>query len=75
MCLPLLIVLVPTRMYDLPRRISHFGRVELMVDGSREDVKCIIPDDRPRDEGEGPPFICVRGSEGCEQAIKFAKIL
>ena len=43
--------------------------------GSREDVKCTIHDDRPRDEGEGPPFICVRGSDGCEQALKFAKLL
>lgn len=37
----------------------------------REDMKCVIPDDRPRDEGEGPPFICVRG--GCEQVSSFAK--
>ena len=39
----------------------------------REDIKCVLPDDRPRDEGEGSPFICVRGSQGCEDAVRFAK--
>lgn len=39
----------------------------------REDTKCVIPDDRPRDEGEGPPFVCVRG--GCEEVGLFAKTI
>lgn len=38
---------------------------------SSEDIKCVIPDDRPRDEGEGPPFVCVRG--GCELVNLFSK--
>jgi hypothetical protein len=37
----------------------------------REDIKCVIPDHRERDEGEGPPFVCVRGS--CEEVDRFAK--
>jgi hypothetical protein len=36
-----------------------------------EDIKCVIPDKRPRDEGEGPPFICVRSS--CEEVLDFSK--
>jgi hypothetical protein len=39
---------------------------------TREDVKCVIPDDRPRDEGEGPPFICVRSRDECVAAMRFA---
>ncbi|ORY27768.1 hypothetical protein BCR39DRAFT_537068 [Naematelia encephala] len=39
-----------------------------------EDVKCVLPDDRPRDEGEGPPFICVRG-QTCEEVIRFSKAI
>ncbi|WVQ84094.1 long chronological lifespan protein 2 [Cryptococcus sp. DSM 104549] len=38
-----------------------------------EDVKCVIPDHRPRDEGEGPPFVCVRGDVGCAQVVEFSK--
>ncbi|RSH83868.1 Long chronological lifespan protein 2 [Saitozyma podzolica] len=38
-----------------------------------EDVKCVLPDDRPRDEGEGPPFVCVRGQQECERVKVFAK--
>ncbi|KAK8846791.1 hypothetical protein IAR55_005879 [Kwoniella newhampshirensis] len=38
-----------------------------------EDVKCVIPDHRERDEGEGPPFICVREEVGCKQVVEFAK--
>ncbi|EIW65487.1 hypothetical protein TREMEDRAFT_70561 [Tremella mesenterica DSM 1558] len=35
-----------------------------------EDIKCVIPDHRPRDEGEGPPFVCVRGP--CDEVFKFS---
>ncbi|WVQ76821.1 long chronological lifespan protein 2 [Cryptococcus sp. DSM 104548] len=38
-----------------------------------EDIKCVIPDHRERDEGEGPPFVCVRDNEGCAQVVKFSK--
>nr|XP_031857380.1 uncharacterized protein CI109_007202 [Kwoniella shandongensis]KAA5524452.1 hypothetical protein CI109_007202 [Kwoniella shandongensis] len=38
-----------------------------------EDVKCVIPDHRDRDEGEGPPFVCVRGEVGCKDVVDFAK--
>ncbi|KAI9635361.1 uncharacterized protein MKK02DRAFT_44048 [Dioszegia hungarica] len=37
-----------------------------------EDIKCVLPDDRARDEGEGPPFVCVRGRQACEAAIAFS---
>ncbi|KAL7418596.1 Long chronological lifespan protein 2 [Cryptotrichosporon argae] len=36
-----------------------------------EDTKCVLPDDRARDEGEGPPFVCVRG--GCDDAVRFSR--
>ncbi|ORX34506.1 hypothetical protein BD324DRAFT_154723 [Kockovaella imperatae] len=36
-----------------------------------EDIKCILPDPRERDEGEGPPFVCVRGS--CDEVNAFSK--
>jgi hypothetical protein len=42
-----------------------------MID--REDIKCVIPDDRQRDEGEGPPFVCVRRNGDCEEVIQFSK--
>lgn len=38
-----------------------------------EDIKCVVPDNRPRDEGEGPPFFCVRGDTGCAQVLEFSK--
>ena len=40
---------------------------------SREDAKCVIPDNRPRDEGEGPPFVCVRGKESCDEVNRYSK--
>lgn len=46
----------------------------LYANARSEDIKCVIPDKRERDEGEGPPFVCVRpGGGGCEQAVAFAK--
>ncbi|WWC67724.1 uncharacterized protein I206_101636 [Kwoniella pini CBS 10737] len=41
-----------------------------------EDIKCVIPDNRERDEGEGPPFICVRSTGGqgnCDRVIELSK--
>ncbi|KAL1408955.1 Long chronological lifespan protein 2 [Vanrija albida] len=38
-----------------------------------EDIKCVLPDDRPRDEGEGPPFLCVRGDSSCDEAVRYAR--
>ncbi|WOO82793.1 Long chronological lifespan protein 2 [Vanrija pseudolonga] len=38
-----------------------------------EDTKCVLPDDRKRDEGEGPPFICVRGDGSCDEAVRFSR--
>jgi hypothetical protein len=40
----------------------------------REDIKCVLPDVQTRDEGEGPPFVCVRGGAGdeCGAAQRFA---
>ncbi|WVF70020.1 hypothetical protein IAT40_004806 [Kwoniella sp. CBS 6097] len=38
-----------------------------------EDKKCVIPDDRERDEGEGPPFVCTRGDLGCDEVVQFSK--
>ncbi|WRT64976.1 uncharacterized protein IL334_001917 [Kwoniella shivajii] len=44
-----------------------------------EDIKCVIPDKRERDEGEGPPFVCIRSvgaggiSGNCDQVVEFAK--
>ncbi|WVR04466.1 hypothetical protein IAU60_001469 [Kwoniella sp. DSM 27419] len=40
-----------------------------------EDIKCVIPDERDRDEGEGPPFICTRGDTGCDEVVRFAKAI
>ncbi|KAK1926507.1 long chronological lifespan protein 2 [Papiliotrema laurentii] len=37
-----------------------------------EDIKCVIPDHRDRDEGEGPPFVCIRGGS-CDEVERFAK--
>lgn len=53
---------------SLPLPVSAIECYQLTI---REDTKCVIPDSRPRDEGEGPPFVCVRG--GCEQVDSFAK--
>jgi hypothetical protein len=39
-----------------------------------EDIKCVIPDTRPRDEGEGPPFVCIRGGS-CDSVNRFAKAI
>ncbi|WWC87089.1 uncharacterized protein L201_001975 [Kwoniella dendrophila CBS 6074] len=43
-----------------------------------EDIKCVIPDNRERDEGEGPPFVCVRSSGGqgnCDTVIEYSKAI
>jgi hypothetical protein len=52
-------------------RCSHLSSV-VHTDIVREDIKCVLPDDRARDEGEGPPFVCVRGRQACEAAIAFS---
>ncbi|WWD07896.1 hypothetical protein V865_006003 [Kwoniella europaea PYCC6329] len=42
-----------------------------------EDIKCVIPDNRERDEGEGPPFVCVRSTGGdqasCDTVVEYSK--
>lgn len=43
----------------------------MYADECSEDIKCVIPDTRTRDEGEGPPFVCVRGS--CEEVVRLSK--
>jgi hypothetical protein len=47
------------------------GEVSAIANTTREDIKCVVPDKRPRDEGEGPPFVCSRDS--CEEIIRFSK--
>ena len=44
-----------------------------VTDRRSEDIKCVLPDERLRDEGEGPPFVCVREGRGCEEAMTFSK--
>lgn len=69
LCLPFVShVCAHTSGLSLSLPVSPIAGDQLTI---REDTKCVIPDDRPRDEGEGPPFICVRG--GCEQVSSFAK--
>ncbi|BEJ17391.1 hypothetical protein CspHIS471_0607920 [Cutaneotrichosporon sp. HIS471] len=38
-----------------------------------EDTKCVVPDNRERDEGEGPPFVCVRGD--CDDVVRFSRAI
>jgi hypothetical protein len=52
--------------------VSYLPPAESMyADECSEDIKCVIPDTRARDEGEGPPFVCVRRS--CEEVVRLSK--